>query len=125
MRPVELVSQTSTSPQYSTLSFPIILNRADTAAFHKECKKHKCNVTPVVNAILVLADVETTMWWGLRSGQEKFNVVKEMFETADLFPVPINGMDRVSQQSDSSLRMSYDGYFLPLAISFCPRALQP
>jgi hypothetical protein len=103
VRPVELVSQTSTSPQYSTLSFPIILNRADTAAFHKECKRHKFNVTPVVNAILVLADVETTLWWGLHGGQEKFNLVKEMYETADLFPIPINGMDRVSQQSYSSL----------------------
>ena len=97
MRPVELVSQSPTSPAHTTLSFPIILNRADTAAFHKECKRHKSNVTPVVNAILVLADVETTLWWGLQRGQEKFGVVKEMFESADYFPIPINGMDRVSQ----------------------------
>jgi hypothetical protein len=103
MRPVELVSETSTSPQYSTLSYPIVLTKAETAAFHKECKRHKSNVTPVVNAILVLADVETTLWWGLHRGQEKFNVVKQMFETAEQFPIPINGMDRVSKQPYPSL----------------------
>jgi hypothetical protein len=94
MRPIELVPQTS---KYTTLSHPIELNRAETKAFHKECKAHKSNVTPVVNAMLVLADVETTLWWGLQRGGDKFNAVKQMFETADLFPIPMNGMDRVSQ----------------------------
>ena len=76
---------------------PIILNRAETEAFHKECKAHQSNVTPVVNSLLVLADVETSLWWAHRQGVEQFNAVKNMFETADLFPVPLNGMDRVSK----------------------------
>jgi hypothetical protein len=97
MRPIELIPQTSASPKYSTFSYPLVLTRAETEAFHKKCKAHKSNVTPVVNAILVLADVETTLWWGRHQGKDKFNVVKQMFETADVFPIPINGMDRVSK----------------------------
>ena len=69
---------------------------------------HKYNVTPVVNAILVLADVETALWWGCRGGEEKFNVVKQMFETADLFPIPINAVDRVGEQCNPSLNVSHD-----------------
>jgi len=101
MRPIELIPPTSptspTAPAHTTLSYPIILSKASTASFHKACKKHKSNITPVINAILVLADVETTLWWGLRSGgqEEKFGVVKEMFESSEYFPIPINGMDRV------------------------------
>jgi hypothetical protein len=91
MRPVDPIPQTS---KHSTLSYAIVLTRAETEAFHKKCKAHKSNVTPVVNSLLVLADVETTLWWGRRQGKEKFNVVKQMFETADVFPIPINGMDR-------------------------------
>jgi len=91
MRPVDPIPQTS---KHSTLSYAIVLTDAETQAFHKKCKAHKSNVTPVVNSILVLADVETTLWWGRRQGKEKFNVVKQMFETADLFPIPINAMDR-------------------------------
>src|ERR1700727_1021145 len=95
MRPVDPIPQTS---KHSTLSYAIVLTRAETEAFHKKCKAHKSNVTPVVNSILVLADVETALWWGRRQGKDKFNVVKKMFETADLFPIPVNGMDRVSKQ---------------------------
>jgi hypothetical protein len=58
---------------------------------------HKSNVTPVVNAILVLADVETALWVGRQGGMDKFNEVKNMFDTADLFHIPINAVDRVSK----------------------------
>jgi hypothetical protein len=97
MRPIELIPQTSASPKYSTFSYPLVLTRAETEAFHKKCKAHKSNVTPVVNAILVLADVETTLWQARHQGGAKFNVVKQMFETTDEYPFPANSMDRVSE----------------------------
>jgi hypothetical protein len=71
----------------------------------------------VVNAILVLADVETTLWWGHRRGKDKFDVVKQMFETADLFPIGINAVNRVSGHVTFHLRYLMVGYSLPLAIS--------
>jgi hypothetical protein len=74
--------------------------------FHKECKAHNSNVTPVVNALLVLADVETALWASRQGGKDKFNEVKQMFETADLFHIPINAIDRVSKPLPASLKLS-------------------
>jgi hypothetical protein len=65
------------------------------------------NTTPVVTSILLLSDVETTLWWGRQEGPDQFNVVKDMFETADKYFIPINGMDRVSKPSYPSSRIFF------------------
>jgi hypothetical protein len=86
------------------------------------CKSQKYNVTPVVNAILVLADVETTLRMGLYGGKDKFNEVKQMFESSDLFAIPINAMDRVSKQSYAPLNCYMTSNCTSSAISLFARA---
>ena len=119
MRPVKLIPHTS---GYTTLAFPLVLTKAETEAFHKACKMYNRNTTPVITSILLLSDVETTLWWGRQEGPDKFDVVKNMFETADKYFIPINGMDRVSKPSYYSSLNIYFSDLLPLAISLFTRA---
>jgi hypothetical protein len=87
-----------------------------------KCKAHKSNVTPVINSILVLAEVETTLWWGYRQGQDKFDVVKRMFDTADLFPI-FNMMDRVSKLHYLSMDRIISGQLLLISGGVYARTL--
>ena len=92
-RPVEPLPQTT---GYSTVSFPIVLTKSETDAFHEVCKSRKYSVTPVVNSILVLADVETALWVAVQGGIDKFNEMRNVFESADLFAIPTNSINLVS-----------------------------
>jgi hypothetical protein len=48
-----------------------------------------------VNSILILAEIETTLRLGFNAGKDDFDEVKQVLESADIFPIGFNAVDRV------------------------------
>ncbi|KAF7968138.1 hypothetical protein HWV62_31760 [Athelia sp. TMB] len=82
------------STSHSTVNHSITLSAAQTQAFRANCKAQGYLVTPVVNAILVLADVETALRVGTRKGAEAFKEVYQSFQQSQGFSIPANGANR-------------------------------
>ncbi|KZP30497.1 hypothetical protein FIBSPDRAFT_884044 [Athelia psychrophila] len=85
------------STSHTTLSHPVKLTAVQTQAFRDNCKAHGFTVTPALNAILVLADVETALKTGKRKGTDALREVHQSFlPSADGFFIPVNGVNRRS-----------------------------
>ncbi|KZP30534.1 hypothetical protein FIBSPDRAFT_926383 [Athelia psychrophila] len=81
---------------HSTLGHSVKLTAVQTQAFRDNCKARGFTATPVFNAILVLADVETALKNGIRKGPDAFREVHKSFLSADGFFIPVNGVNRRS-----------------------------
>lgn len=71
------------------------LTREETIAFYNACKKNRRAVSAVVNAILIIADVDTALRLGAIAGADELENIKQIVEASESFPVAINAADRV------------------------------
>lgn len=78
---------------FDTRRFSITLDLAQTSAFYAACKSKKRTLTPVINALLILAEVETA----IRLSGQHYGESRRDLELADVFPITVNVVDRVSE----------------------------
>lgn len=95
VRPVSAALNPASESGQSCIMAPIVLTADETLALHKKCTSHGCTITAVVSAIIVLAEVESTLRVAARKGNSHFALAKEVFEKANVIPVGMNGVDRV------------------------------
>ncbi|THV03221.1 hypothetical protein K435DRAFT_775108 [Dendrothele bispora CBS 962.96] len=80
-------------PNEDVINRCIVLTRDQTDAFNSACKRYKCSITAAINAVFILADVETDLRCAANEKGKVWEEVRESFNNSAFFTVMVNVSD--------------------------------